>query len=115
MNEYQENLAASKPRRAAASFNVCKCLSASLQSYKEHTSFLFTELVGYNACTPRCILEVFASIHNNVLGRIHSGKVLTVGPMCSEKADTMGDQGEGVISGCQDLSLSLSSFSVLPS
>lgn len=61
--------------------------SASLQSYKEHTSFLFTELVGYNACTPRCILEIFASIHNNVLGRIHSGKVLAVGPMCSEKAD----------------------------
>lgn len=89
--------------------------SASLQSYKDHISFLFIELVGYNACTPRCILEVFASIHNNVLGRIHSGKVLRVGPICSEKADTMGDQGEGVISGCQDLSLSLSSFSVLPS
>lgn len=87
--------------------------STSLQSYEEHTSFLLTELVGYNACTPRCILEVFAFIHNNVLGRIHSGNVLTVGPMCSEKADTMGDQGEGVVSGCQDLSLS--SFSVLPS
>ena len=88
--------------RHLMSINV---FSASLQSYKEHISFLFTELVSYNACTPGCILEGFASIHNNVLGRTHSGKVLVVGPMCSEKADTMGEPGEGMISGCQDLSL----------
>lgn len=43
--------------------------------------------------------------HHKVLGRMHSEKVLAVGPMCSEKADSMGEPEEGMISSRQDLSL----------
>ena len=50
-------------------------------------------------------MEVFASIHNNILGRIHSGKVLAVGTMFSGKAENMGDPGKEMISCRQDLSL----------
>lgn len=48
-------------------------------------------------------MEIFASIHDNVLGQIHFEKILAVGPACSEKADK-GEPGEGMISSCQDRS-----------
>lgn len=52
---------------------------------KSYIFSLCTELVGENACTLRCILEIFASIHDNVLGEVHFEEVLVVGPMCSEE------------------------------